>query len=119
MWSRSKSRGKVHTFAGHSKVQCKLGCKTIPYCILMDLFTRLEVIKDTWYANAGSHVSFTSSKCFKCFICFQAITKVMLHPENSALVLTAAMDGIIKVNSLDFMEEIYRSDETPIKCTMY
>jgi len=37
----------------------------------------------------------------------KAITKVMLHPENSALVLTAAMDGIIKVNSLDFMEEMY------------
>ena len=41
----------------------------------------------------------------------------MLHPENSALVLTAAMDGIIKVNSLDFMEEIYRFDETLMKCT--
>ena len=41
----------------------------------------------------------------------------MLHPENSALVLTAAMDGIIKVNSLDFMEEIYRSDKTLINCT--
>ena len=38
----------------------------------------------------------------------QAITKIMLHPENSALVITAAMDGIVKVNSLDFMEEIYR-----------
>ena len=54
---------------------------------------------------------------FFCFHCFQAITKVMLHPENSALVLTAAMDGIIKVNSLDFMEEIYRSDKTLINCT--
>ena len=32
----------------------------------------------------------------------------MLHPENSAMVITAAMDGIVKVNSLDFMEEIYR-----------
>ena len=41
----------------------------------------------------------------------------MLHPENSALVLTAAMDGIIKVNSLDLMEEIYRFEETIMKCT--
>jgi len=88
---------------------------------LIDLFTRPDVIKDTFYAKpAGSQVSFITSKCFKCLICFhcfQAITKVMLHPENSALVLTAAMDGIIKVNSLDFMEEMYRSDETLTKCT--
>lgn len=88
---------------------------------MIDLSTRSDVIKDTFYAKpAGSQVSFITSKCFKCFICFhcfQAITKVMLHPENSALVLTAAMDGIIKVNSLDFMEEMYRSDETLIKCT--
>lgn len=39
----------------------------------------------------------------------------MLHPENSALVLTAAMDGIIKVNSLDIMEEIYRFVEAVTK----
>ena len=38
----------------------------------------------------------------------QAITKILLQPENSALVITAAMYGTIKVNSLDFMEEIYR-----------
>ena len=38
----------------------------------------------------------------------QAITKIMLHPETSALVITAALDGIVKANSLDLMEEIYR-----------
>ena len=68
-----------------------------------------------------TEASFIILKYFECCICFhyfQAITKVMLHPENSALVLTAAMDGIIKVNSLDFMEEIYRFDETLMKCTL-
>lgn len=58
-----------------------------------------------------SQVTFRTSKIVKYFIsfdCLQAITKIMLHPENSALVLTAAMDGIVKVNSLDFMEELYR-----------
>ena len=38
----------------------------------------------------------------------QAITKIMLHPESSALIITAALDGLVKVNSLDLMEEIYR-----------
>ncbi|XP_074609001.1 uncharacterized protein LOC141863385 isoform X2 [Acropora palmata] len=37
----------------------------------------------------------------------KAITKIMLHPESSALIITAALDGLVKVNSLDLMEEIY------------
>ncbi|XP_068691141.1 uncharacterized protein [Montipora foliosa] len=37
----------------------------------------------------------------------KAITKIMLHPDTSALVITAALDGIVKVNSLNLMEEIY------------
>ena len=64
--------------------------------------------EDTMNDTSNHNVGFQGSWCFL-FLChIQAITKILLHPENSALVITAAMDGIIKVNSLDFMEEIYR-----------
>ena len=74
-------------------------------------------MSESWQANHGLRSGlflffffFAQGCLFKSIVCFcnQAITKIMLHPENSALVITAAMDGIVKVNSLDFMEEIYR-----------
>ena len=54
--------------------------------------------------HAANHVLFWPCVVF----IHQAITKIMLHPESSALVITAALDGLVKVNSLDLMEEIYR-----------
>lgn len=54
--------------------------------------------------HASNHVRFWTRVVF----IHQAITKIMLHPESSALVITAALDGLVKVNSLDLMEEIYR-----------
>ena len=54
--------------------------------------------------RASNHVHFWTCDIF----IHQAITKIMLHPESSALIITAALDGLVKVNSLDLMEEIYR-----------
>ena len=58
------------------------------------------------YSNwhASNHMHFWTRAVF----IHQAITKIMLHPESSALIITAALDGLVKVNSLDLMEEIYR-----------
>ncbi|XP_015747795.1 PREDICTED: uncharacterized protein LOC107327563 [Acropora digitifera] len=57
------------------------------------------------YSNwhASNHMHFWTRVVF----IHQAITKIMLHPESSALIITAALDGLVKVNSLDLMEEIY------------
>lgn len=41
---------------------------------------------------------------------FQVITKIMIHPEASGVVITSSMDGMVKMFSLDVMEEIYRFD---------
>ena len=54
--------------------------------------------------HASNHMHFWTRVVF----IHQAITKIMLHPESSALIITAALDGLVKVNSLDLMEEIYR-----------
>ena len=54
--------------------------------------------------HASNHVHLWTCVVF----IHQAITKIMLHPESSALIITGALDGLVKVNSLDLMEEIYR-----------
>ena len=38
----------------------------------------------------------------------QAVTDIVLHPDDAALVITCSLDGTVRVWSLDIMESIYR-----------
>ena len=68
---------------------------------MSDFPSPLPIPVKVWTLNGGLINVFRSHS--------KAVTDVVLHPETSMMVLTASLDGSVKIWSLDIMELLYRS----------